>query len=92
MRRFPPRRRKRFCFRATASPLWLVAQFPAPAEIVSQLAAQGPLKRKRDVEITPRSSDGIQRKGMEKSLQTVIPFTITTAAIAGLRSGKMIFR
>lgn len=40
----------------------------ASAEIASPCAPNGPLKRSSDVEITPRSSDGIQRKGREKSL------------------------
>ncbi|GGN73065.1 hypothetical protein GCM10011579_050760 [Streptomyces albiflavescens] len=40
----------------------------APAEIVSQCAPKDPMKRNSDVEITPRSSDDMERNGMEKSL------------------------
>jgi len=40
---------------------------------VSQCAPKGPLKRNSDVEITPRSSEGMGKKGMQKSLQTLIP-------------------
>jgi hypothetical protein len=40
----------------------------APAEIVSQCAPNGPRKRNNDVEITPRSSDGMYRNEAAREL------------------------